>query len=60
MGKKEVRDGGVAYQTMYKEPPRTSNVFWATRAIKEKNAPAQSTVRKMKSAYVSILLKICA
>lgn len=53
---KEVRNGSVAYQTMYKEPPRTSNVFWATRAIKEKNAPDQSTVRKMKSAYVSMLL----
>lgn len=58
--KKETRGGGVAYLTMYKEPPRASKVFWATRAIKEKNAPAQSTVRKMKPAYVSMLLRICA
>ena len=56
----EARNGRVAYQTMYKEPPRTSKVFWATRAIREKNAPDQSIVRKMKSIQVSMLLEVYA
>lgn len=30
-------------------PKSTSNSFWATRAISEKNAPFQSMAKKMKS-----------
>jgi hypothetical protein len=40
-------------QQMYKMPPRTSKVCWATRAMREKKAPSQSKVRNTKSTTVS-------